>query len=268
MTGPVIILGASGMLGHALQKIYPEAIRVTHRDFDITNKKDVYALIGDSKNSIVLNSAAYTNVEASEDNIESAFAVNADGPEYIAAACKKSGSMLVHFSSDYVFDGTKKEFDEYDIPHPINTYGKSKFAGEVNIRKNMEDFRIIRTSWLFGECGKNFIDTIISLSKHMDTVKVVSDQFGSPTYTKDLSEKIPELISREPGIYHITNAGSCSWFELASEIIPNAVPCATTDCPTKVNRPKYSVLMNTKTSPLRPWRDAVIEFLKINGWSQ
>ena len=260
-----MILGASGMLGHALQKIFQDAIPLNHRDLDVTDKKEVMDIICENNYSLVINSAAYTQVEACEEKQELAFAVNAQGPAHIAVACKKARSALVHFSSDYVFDGTKYEYVENDIPNPLNIYGKSKFLGEVNIQKNMENYWIIRTSWLFGDHGKNFIDTILNLSKQRDTVEVVNDQFGSPTYSCDLAEKIPDILNKPPGIYHITNAGFCSWFELASEIIPNAVPCSTKEYPTKVNRPKYSVLKNTKTTPLRPWRTAVKEYLQRKG---
>ena len=163
--------------------------------------------------------------------------------------------------TDYVFDGTRWDYREDDLPNPINAYGKSKLLGEISIQKNLKNYRIIRTSWLFGSHGKNFVDTILSLSRHMSEVRVVNDQIGKPTYTVDLARATPGIISRAPGIYHITNDGLCSWYEFAHAFIPNAVPCTTTEFPRRAKRPAYSVLVNTKTPPLRHWREAVLEYI-------
>src|SRR5208337_2989583 len=167
----ILILGSQGMLGHALQPFFPRATLKSHQDLDITNRERVLETIRSKKYSVIINSAAFTNVEAAEEMVDAAIAVNATGPEYIAEACEKSGSRLIHFSTDYVFDGSKQEFDEDDIPNPINSYGKSKYLGERAIRENMGDYRIIRTSGLFGNNGKNFIDTIQYRSKQQEYVK-------------------------------------------------------------------------------------------------
>jgi len=151
----------------------------------------------------------------------------------MAQGCAISGAKLIHYSTDYVFDGSRKEYFEADAPDPINAYGQSKLMGELNIIKNMKDFRIIRTSWLFGAHGKNFVDTMLKLSKDMSAVKVVNDQFGKPTYAYDLASKTEEIIGLAPGVYHITNEGVCSWFEFASAIINNAVPCTSKEFPRK-----------------------------------
>ncbi|WP_235270006.1 dTDP-4-dehydrorhamnose reductase [Methanosarcina mazei] len=257
-----LIIGASGMLGSDLCKVFPDAVKLTHHDLDITDREQVIESILKIKPDVVINAAAYTNVDGCEDNKELAFQVNGYGPGYIAEACARAGAKLVHFSTDYVFDGSKKEYVESDIPDPINVYGDSKLLGEKKIIENMDDYRIVRISWLFGIHGKNFVETMLKLSGEMDTVKVVNDQFGKPTYTMDLASKVKEIIELEPGIYHITNDGICSWYEFASSIIDNVIPCTSEEFPRKAKRPKYSVLVNTKTEPMRHWREALKDYLQ------
>ena len=257
----VLILGAFGMLGHDLQTVFPEAI-CHGRDVDITDETAVFSCITRAKPKVVLNAAAYTDVDGCEEDPGSAFRVNGEGPGYIAKACNAEGAVLIHYSTDYVFDGARPEYYEEDTPHPVNVYGESKLLGELRIREYTDDYRIIRTSWLFGRHGKNFVDTMIQLSRQMDQVRVVNDQIGRPTYTVDLAGKTADIIGGEPGIYHITNDGRCSWFEFAEAIIGNAVPVSSAEFPRKARRPAYSVLMNTRTSPMRHWKDALSEYLK------
>uniref|UniRef100_UPI00064F8E24 dTDP-4-dehydrorhamnose reductase n=1 Tax=Methanosarcina mazei TaxID=2209 RepID=UPI00064F8E24 len=257
-----LIIGASGMLGSDLCKAFPDAVKLTHHDLDITDREQVIESILKIKPDVVINAAAYTNVDGCEDNKELAFKVNGHGPGYIAEACARAGAKLVHFSTDYVFDGSKKEYVESDIPDPINVYGDSKLLGEKKIIENMDDYRIVRISWLFGIHGKNFVETMLKLSGEMDTVKVVNDQFGKPTYTMDLASKVKEIIELDPGIYHITNDGICSWYEFASSIIDNVIPCTSEEFPRKAKRPKYSVLVNTKTGPMRHWKEALKDYLQ------
>ena len=257
-----LIIGSSGMLGSDLCKTFPDAVKLTHHDLDITDREQVIESILKIKPDVVINAAAYTNVDGCEDNKELAFQVNGYGPGYIAEACARAGAKLVHFSTDYVFDGSKKEYVESDIPDPINVYGDSKLLGEKKIIENMDDYRIVRISWLFGIHGKNFVETMLKLSGEMDTVKVVNDQFGKPTYTMDLASKVKEIIELDPGIYHITNDGICSWYEFASSIIDNVIPCTSEEFPRKAKRPKYSVLVNTKTEPMRHWKEALKTYLQ------
>jgi len=257
---PVVIFGAFGMLGHALQQVFPEAL-TKGRDLDITDDARVRAFLMDNKPAIVINAAAYTDVEVCEEKREQAFEVNGRAPGYIAEACHESGSLLVHYSTDYVFNGEKQDYIETDVPYPINVYGASKLLGEQMIQKNHENFLIIRTSWLYGPHGRNFVDTMLTLSSQMEQVKVVNDQFGRPTYTHDLAVETRNLLEKEPGIYHITNNGTCTWYEFAKAIIPNAVPCSTDEFPRKATRPKHSVLVSTKTQPLRHWREALADYL-------
>lgn len=257
----VIILGASGMLGYDLQKVYPNAVCRGH-EIDITDEEVLSSFLSDQKPSLVINAAAYTNVDECENQQDLAFAVNGKGPGYIATICHEIGATLVHYSTDYVFDGTQKSYAESDTPNPINIYGASKLRGELAIMAAMEDYRIIRTSWLFGQNGPNFIETMLRLSDEMEMVCVVDDQFGKPTYTVDLASKTPEIAKREPGIYHITNEGVCSWYDFASAIIPNVKSCSTGEYLRPAKRPKFSVLKNRKTIPMRPWQDALAEYLK------
>jgi len=257
-----MIFGAGGMLGHALTDVFPDAYLMGHKDIDITDETAVKKVIHREQPYAVINAAAYTDVDGCEDRLELANAVNGDAPGYLAAACSQTGAILVHYSTDYIFDGSRMDYQEDDAPNPLSAYGRSKLLGEDAIRKHTRNYRIIRTSWLFGSHGKNFVDTILALSHQMPRVKVVNDQIGKPTYTVDLARKTPEIISREPGIYHITNDGVCSWYEFACAFIPNAVPCSTTEFPRKAKRPAFSVLVNSKTTPLRHWREAVKEYIR------
>ncbi|AKB79983.1 dTDP-4-dehydrorhamnose reductase [Methanosarcina horonobensis HB-1 = JCM 15518] len=257
-----LIIGASGMLGSDLCKVFPDAIKLAHKNLDITDREQVIESVLKTKPDIVINAAAYTNVDGCEDNQELAFQVNGSGPGYIAEACSIVGAKLVHFSTDYVFDGSKKEHMESDVPSPINVYGDSKLLGEKKIIENINDYRIVRISWLFGIHGENFVETMLRSSGEMDTVKVVNDQFGKPTYTMDLACKIREIIDLNPRIYHITNDGICSWYEFAFSIIDNVTPCTSEEFPRKAKRPKYSVLVNTKTEPMRHWREALKAYLQ------
>jgi dTDP-4-dehydrorhamnose reductase len=256
----VLLLGASGMLGRDLQAVYPGVVCRGH-ELEITDAAAVSSFIADLKPALVINAAAYTNVDGCEEERELAFAVNGEGPAYLAAACHEAGATLVHYSTDYVFDGSQESYVESDTPHPINVYGASKLLGEQAIMAAMEDYRIIRTSWLFGRHGSNFVETMLRLSAEMETVRVVDDQFGKPTYTVDLAKKTPEIRAAAPGIYHVTNEGVCSWYEFASAIIPNTVPCSSEEFLRPAKRPTYSVLVNTKTDPLRPWQDALADYL-------
>jgi len=259
-----LILGASGMLGTDLCSVFPDAVKLKHDDIDITDKAQVIETIKRVGPAIVINAAAYTDVDGceDEDNRELAFDVNGRAPGYIAQGCSMVGAKLVHYSTDYVFDGSKKEYVESDLTGPINVYGESKLLGEKSIIETMDDYRIIRTSWLFGHYGRNFVETMLKLSGEMDTVSVVDDQFGKPTYTADLAHKTAEIIGLAPGVYHITNEGVCSWYEFASAIIDNVVPCSSNEFVRKAMRPEYSVLVNTKTVPIRHWREALMEYLK------
>ncbi|MCE8424245.1 MAG: NAD(P)-dependent oxidoreductase [Candidatus Methanoperedens sp.] len=230
-----LIFGAEGMLGTELCSVFPDAIKLKRNDGDISDRDKVIEIIKQNGPCVVINAAAYTAVDDCEDHQELAYEINGRAPGYIAEGCACVGAIFVHYSTDYIFDG----------------------------REKTDNYRIIRTSWLYGVHGKNFVDTMLRLSGKMEKVKVVNDQFGKPTYAVDLARKTAEWIEYTPGIYHITNEGVCSWFEFASEIINNVIPCTSEEFPRKAKRPKYSVLVNTKTPPMRHWTDALTEYLHI-----
>lgn len=262
-----LILGTGGMLGTDLCTVFPDAVKLAHDDIDIADRGQFIETIKRIEPDVVINAAAYTDVDGCEDecNRELAFDVNGRAPGYIAEGCSLVGAKLVHFSTDYVFAGSKEEYVESDLTGPINVYGESKLLGEMNIIENMDDYRIIRTSWLFGHHGRNFVETMLKLSGEMDAVKVVDDQFGKPTFTVDLARKTAEIIGLAPGVYHITNDGVCSWYEFASAVISNVVPCSSDEFVRTAKRPTYSVLVNTKTTPMRHWKDALADYLKCDA---
>ena len=261
-----LIFGADGMLGMDLCQVFTDAVKLTHNNIDIADREQVIETIKRIAPDVVINAAAYTDVDGCEDkdNRELVFDVNGRAPGYIAEGCSLMRAKLVHYSTDYVFDGSKEEYVESDLTGPVNVYGESKLLGERNIIENMDNYRIIRTSWLFGHHGRNFVDTMLKLSGEIDAVRVVDDQFGKPTYTADLAHKTAEIIGLAPGIYHITNDGVCSWYEFASAVISNVVQCSSDEFARKAKRPTYSVLVNTKTTPMRHWKNALSEYLKCD----
>lgn len=272
----ILITGAKGMLGTDLVKrlsIKNDVIGVDINDFDINDEKETVREIKKTHPEIVINTAAFTDVDGCEREGEKAFKVNRDGARNVARGCREAGSRLIHISTDYVFDGAKGEpYKEEDEPIPINVYGMSKLEGEKEIG-NFK-FLIIRTSWLFGKNGKNFVDTILRLAKEKEELRVVDDQIGSPTYTVDLSESIERLIfSGAGGIVHCCNSGECSWYEFAKEIIrtkgikgANVVPITSGELKRPAPRPSYSVLSNERYHRLtghrlRRWEEGLRDYL-------
>jgi len=267
----VVILGAGGMLGSELVNIFKdyEIFPFKKVNLDITNYNHLKKIIK-IKPDLVINAAAYTDVDAAETNREEAFKVNAYAVKDLAEICKKLNCNLVHYSTDYVFDGKKKGYKENDKKSPINIYGLSKSKGEDLLMNEIENFYIIRSGWIFGKYGNNFVNKIIELAKTKKSLSVVNDQFGKPTYTKDLAKKTKMIIKKDFGIYHITNGGVCSWFEFSKEIIKQkglstqVNPLTSKELKRKALRPKYSILTNTKTKQLRHWKLALKEYVKNN----
>lgn len=272
----ILITGASGMLGHDLQRTLKnhELILYNSKNLDITNKNLVSEKINEMKPDILINSAAYTNVDDCETNYEEAHKVNALGPKNLATVCKDLKIPLVHISTDYVFDGKKTEpLKENDNLGPQTAYGKTKLEGEQFIQKILDEYFIIRTAWLYGCDGNNFVKTMLNLSKSHNEINVVNDQIGSPTFTYDLAKGISEIIKTDKyGVYHLTNSGSCSWYEFSKEIFKLAninvkvIPVTTEEFPRPAPRPKYSVLSNDKWikqgfKPLRNYKEALKEYL-------
>ncbi|MDD4351684.1 MAG: dTDP-4-dehydrorhamnose reductase [Candidatus Gracilibacteria bacterium] len=272
----ILILGARGMLGQDLVKVLSAEHELTAWDLaelDITNREDVLGVISKLKPELVINAAAYTAVDKCETEFELAVKINGHAVGYLAEACEAIGATLIHFSTDYVFNGQKEAgYDEDEQKDPINAYGRSKALGEDLIQEKCSKFYICRIAWLYGAGGANFVDTMLKLSKTQDMLKVVDDQIGSPTYTIDVSNKVAEIInnSYQYGIYHIPNDGRVSWYEFASEIFRQAgidiflVPVATAEFPRPARRPSFSVLNNNKTSKLPGWKEALARYLKRN----
>jgi len=274
----ILILGSKGMLAQDMVKVFEEEelFLWDREDLDITNKEDVGIKILETRPDVVINTAAFTDVDGAEANKKIAFKVNAEAVGYLVETAKKADAILVHFSTDYVFGQEKKEgYKETDIPKsPKSIYGESKLEGEKEIlkEKNLK-YYLIRLSWLFGPSFghdyKNFVNTILRIAKEKEEIKVVDDQFGKPTYTLDLARALKNIIEKNKdfGIYHLPNETSTNWFEFAKKIVQVAgletkiIPCKTEEFPTPAKRPKYSTLLNTKIKLQRSWQVALEEYI-------
>ncbi len=283
----IAITGAAGMLGVDLLKVLSKKHKVTgichtkkvskfpcvHSDITNTTKiiKDIVSL----KPDLVIHSAAYPDVDGCELNPDYAYKVNAIGTQNIALACQKVSASMLYISTDYVYDGTKKQpYIEFDSVNPLSVYGKSKLAGEWYVSSILNKFYIVRTAFLFGENGNNFIKAILKNAKENDKLKVVTDLTGSPTYTVDLAQEIARLIETEYyGIYHITNKGFCSRYELAKKILEQkgikkqVIPSTTKTIKRPASRPKFSALRNfclelTIGNKMQSWEQALATYLK------
>tara|TARA_R110002049_G_scaffold291474_3_gene475423 strand:+ start:792 stop:1664 length:873 start_codon:yes stop_codon:yes gene_type:complete len=257
----ILITGSNGQLGRSLQEFavkYPDYNFhfKSSKQLDITSKEQIDILFAQEEFDYCINCAAYTAVDKAETDQENAFLVNAEAVKYLAEACKTQNSILIHISTDFVFDGTKTTpYVEEDIPNPINVYGASKLKGEQYVQDILEQFFIIRTSWVYSEYGNNFVKTMLRIGIERDEVSVVNDQLGSPTYASDLAEVILNIIntnSKSYGIYHYSNEGEISWYEFASAIFElnkmkvKVNPIPSTSYSTVAKRPDYSYLDNTK----------------------
>ncbi|VAX17100.1 dTDP-4-dehydrorhamnose reductase [hydrothermal vent metagenome] len=276
------ITGAKGLLGRAIVRRINEAlptvslIAFTRNDFDITDKDAVYRAVSGSDLDVVINCAAYSAVDKAEQEEDLAYAVNATAVGYIAQACASTGAKLVHISSDYVFDGSKKEpYKEDDPPCPIGAYARSKADGEKEALSRCPGALIIRSAWLYGHDGPNFVSTILEKGKSAGKLNVVNDQIGSPTYADDLALAIGRLIEKEAtGIVNAVNSGYCSWYDLAVEALTLAglddvevSPVSSDEYKTLATRPKNSQLDTSlferiTDAPMRHWRDALKEYIK------
>ncbi|MCX6355312.1 MAG: dTDP-4-dehydrorhamnose reductase [Candidatus Aureabacteria bacterium] len=278
----LLVIGSAGMLGRDLMDVLPGRWQVMGADIhevDITDPGRTELFIADRKPSAVINAAARTDVDGCESDLEGAFAVNAHGAGNIARACGSIGARMVHVSTDYVFDGlARKPYREGDPPNPQGVYGKSKRLGEEEVAKTLQEHIIVRTSWLFGMHGRNFVDTILRAASRTKRLEVVGDQRGSPTYSRDLAEAIARLLlTNYRGIVHVVNSGSCSWYEYALAILDSAeipdvkVEEITSDRLSRpAPRPPFSLLdcslyEKITGARMRPWRDAVGEYIKERG---
>ncbi len=281
----IAVIGADGQLGADLCEVLrsSDVVPLTHADVEITDIESVKAAFNKYKPDMVINAAAFIRVDDCEDNPDNAFQVNAQGAGNVAMAASDHGATLMHISTDYVFGGEEEQrgrpYTEDDTPTPANVYGKSKLDGENLVRRLCPMYLIVRTSALFGTKGAwskggNFVETVLRLAGEKEELRVVNDQISSPTYTRDLAAKIAQLIITDNhGIFHITNKGSCSWYEFAVEILRLAglktpvLPVTSDQYPQKARRPNYSVLDNYHLrllgmDDMRPWQEALKDYLE------
>ncbi len=275
----ILLLGHKGMLGTDLltqMRLHHEIVGMDKEEIDITSADECAKAIGKTAPQIVINAAGYTNVDGCETAKEECFAVNAEALKNIAVACHRKNIRIIHFSTDYVFNGTgSAPYKEDDDCDPINTYGASKLAGERYLQTLAQNYIIIRTAWLYGVNGKNFVRTILEKAKTTPRLTVVDDQLGSPTYTKDLAAAVDLLIEKNAqGIFHVTNRGSCSWYQFAVKILQEAgiddvevSPIKSDQLARQAKRPAYSVLsmqkfIQTTGKAMQPWQLGLQDYLE------
>ncbi len=283
----VVILGANGQLGTDLRAFLNLRVTgLTHAELDVCDSARARALIGGLHPDVLINTTAYHKVDICEDEPATCFAVNASAPYALALLARDLGCTLLHFSSDYVFDGhARSPYSEDALPGPLNVYGVSKLAGEYLVRRFCPQHYVIRTTGLYGVAGAsgkggNFVETMIRLAKTGNPVRVVEDQIMTPTATADLATAIATLIEHDGrvpyGLYHVTSAGQCSWYEFAGAIFDmcglrvDLSPITTAESGAKATRPAFSVLdhrrwISAGLPELRPWRDALRDYLRAKG---
>lgn len=275
----ILVTGASGQLGYDVERELErrgiEHLGTSSRELDITDRAAVEHLMQSYRPDAVIHCAAYTKVDLAEDEPERCWAVNADGTRNMAAACREIGAKMLYISTDYVFPGTGEQFRRTDDPvSPVNTYGRSKLAGELAVQSLLEKYFIVRISWVFGKNGNNFVKTMLRLTETKAELSVVCDQIGSPTYTADLAPLLCDMVQTERyGIYHATNGGTCAWSEFAKAIFELAdkqvtvYPIPTSAYPTRAVRPLNSrmskeCLHSNGFQELPEWKNALARYLK------
>ncbi len=275
----VLVTGVKGQLGYdvvnELEKRGHMAVGTDVEEMDITDAGKVETVLKNEKPDAVIHCAAYTAVDAAEDNEDLCRKINAEGTENIAKACQELNCKMLYLSTDYVFDGEgERPWEPDDERDPLNVYGVTKYEGELAVEKYVEKFFIVRIAWVFGKNGKNFIKTMLNLGKTHDEVKVVDDQIGSPTYTFDLARLLVDMIETDKyGRYHATNEGLCSWYEFAKEIFKQAgmnvkvSPVTSEEFAAKAKRPHNSRMSKEKLSEngferLPKWQDALERYLE------
>jgi dTDP-4-dehydrorhamnose reductase len=281
MKRTLLVIGAKGMLGRDLMGILhssfskDEIIGWDIEEVDIEKEDESVTKIVELRPEIVIHIAAYTDVDGCELNKEKAFAVNAEGTKHVALAASKCHAKMVYLSTDYVFDGEKREpYSETDSPRPLNIYGHSKLKGEQYVQEWVEDSLIIRTQWLYGPFGKNFVASILQQAREKSALSIVNDQTGSPTYTADLAKAISELIQFDArGIFHVTNSDLCTWYTFGQAILKfsgvnrvRVFPISSKELGRPAARPSYSVLNCQKLKKetglmMRPWSEALKDYL-------
>jgi dTDP-4-dehydrorhamnose reductase len=275
----ILLTGDKGMLGQDLAALLAPRHEIIPLDLptvDITDAEAVDRYVSETRPEATIHAAAFTDVDGCERLPDTAFRVNAAGTQNVAVACRKAGIPMLYVSTDYVFDGEKPApYLEGDLPNPLNVYGKSKLVGEKAVQDSLAAFWVVRTSWLFGPKGKNFVRAIIDRAKTGEELRVVNDQIGAPTYTAHLAGTLEQILTRGgPGIYHATNQGYCSWFEFAQAILAQAgwghikvIPISTAASGRIARRPRNSRLANTRLqeeglSLLPSWQEGLRCYLK------
>jgi dTDP-4-dehydrorhamnose reductase len=269
----IIVTGAGGQLGQELAELLPphghEVAALTHEDLDITDARAVAAALEESEPDLIVNAAAYTNVDGCETHNELAYRANALGPRNLAVHGERLGCELLQISTNYVFDGEgDRPYEPFDPPNPTSAYGRTKLAGEEYVKHLCSRWYVIRSAGVYGR-GHNFVRTMLRLARERDVLKVKDDEFISPTYARDLAEGVVEVIhSGLYGLYHLTNAGSCSWHEFALAIFELAgvevevVPVASSEYPLPAPRPTNGILSDLGSPRLRHWREALADYLE------
>lgn len=276
----VFVTGVKGQLGYdvvnELEKRGIKAVGVDVEEMDITDAEAVSRVITQVQPDAVVHCAAYTAVDAAEDNEEVCRKVNADGTRNIARVCKELDCKMIYISTDYVFDGQgERPWNPDDERHPLNVYGQTKYEGELAVQELLEKYFIVRIAWVFGVNGKNFVKTMLRLAETNSRISVVNDQYGSPTYTYDLARLLVDMVLTEKyGIYHATNEGICTWYDFACEIFRQAdvkievVPVSASEYKAKAKRPENSRMNKEKLTEkgferLPAWQDALRRYLTI-----
>ncbi len=274
----VFVTGVRGQLGHdvvkELEKRGIEAVGVDIQEMDITDEESVSRVILGEAPDAVIHCAAYTAVDAAEENVDLCRRVNADGPRYIAKVCRDLDIKMIYISTDYVFSGQgERPWEPEDEKAPQSVYGQTKYEGELAVQELLEKYFIVRIAWVFGVNGKNFVRTMLKLSENHDVITVVNDQFGSPTYTYDLARLLVDMVLTDKyGVYHATNEGICSWYDFACAIFEEAgmtvKPVSTAEYGAKASRPANSRMSKDKLEEngferLPAWQDALKRYLDI-----
>jgi dTDP-4-dehydrorhamnose reductase len=283
----VLVIGAKGQLGQAIQSIsgnYPEIdfVFCDSSTLDITNVNQIKETFKQFKPNYCINAAAYTAVDKAESEPEKAFSINVTGAKNLAEVCKENNTILLHVSTDFVFDGNKKvPYSEEDIPNPTGVYGQTKLDGEKAIQQTFDNYFIIRTSWVYSQFANNFMKTMLRLGSERDSLSVVNDQIGTPTNAVDLAEVLVKVIktynsqltTHNFGIYNFSNEGQCSWYDFAKKIFEindieiDLKPISTSSYPTPAKRPAFSVLNKTKIKnsfdlQICNWEDSLMKIKK------
>jgi dTDP-4-dehydrorhamnose reductase len=268
----VLLAGAGGQLGLELASILPErdheVVALDRRGLDVADPEAVEGAVDEHEPEMVINAAAYTNVDGCEDETGLAYAVNALGPRNLAQACERRGCALLHVSTNYVFDGENgRPYEPFDSPNPISAYGRTKFAGEEYVMRLMNRWYVVRSAGVYGR-GHNFVRTMLRVASERDSLEVKDDEFISPTYARDLAEGIVRVVEGgRYGLYHLTNAGSCSWYEFTREIFrltgveTEVVPIPGSEYPLPAARPANGVLSSLGGPELRHWKEALEDYL-------